>query len=66
MIWFVGSAKAHSCTLSPSFLRWSLMGIRPAIALISSYRDVLNAPKIHMAALLYIFPKALNRYTSGA
>ena len=66
MIWFVESAKAHSYTLPPSFLRWSLMGIRPVIVLIPSCRDILNAPNIHIATLLYIFPKALSGYASSA
>ena len=57
MIWFGRRARACSCTLPPSFLRWSLMGIKPTIASIPSYRDVLNVLKIHMATLLYIFPK---------
>jgi len=33
------------------------MGIIPAIASMPSIEDVLKAPSIHIAALLYIFPK---------
>ena len=66
MIWFVGSVKACSCALPPSFLRLSLIGIRSTIATISSCRNVLNAHKIHIATLLCIFSKALSGYTSGA
>ena len=66
MIWFGRRARAHSCTLPPSFLKWSLIGISSAIVSIPSCGDVLNTSKIHMAALLCIFSKALSGYTSGA
>jgi len=39
-----------------------LIGIRPAIALIPSIREVLNTPKIHIAALLCILPRDLRGY----
>ena len=46
IIWFKGIDTAHSYTLPPNFWRWNLMGMRPAIALILSEGDVLNAPSI--------------------
>jgi len=42
------------------------MGMRPVIASIPSCGDVLNAPSIQIAALLYIFSRTLSRYNSGA
>jgi len=42
------------------------MGMRPMIALIPLEEEVLNAPSIQMAPLLYIFPRVLSRYNSGA
>jgi len=56
MRWLGRSECAHSCDLPPSFWRWRLMGISLAMALIPNDREVLKAPKIHMAALLCIFP----------
>ena len=56
MRWLKGSKYACSCNLSPSFWRWSLMDISLAIALILNNKKVLKAPKIHIVALLCIFP----------
>ena len=42
------------------------MGIRPVIASRPSDGDVLNAPKIQIAALLCILPKIFIWYKRGA
>jgi len=42
------------------------MGIIPAIASMPSVGEVLNAPKIQMAALLYILSKIFLWYKIGA
>ena len=42
------------------------MEIRPAMALMPNNGDVLKAPKIQIAALLYILPNIFNRYDKGA
>jgi len=42
------------------------MGIRPVMASSPSVGDVLNAPSIQMAALLYIFPRIFMGYERGA
>ena len=56
MMWFKGREYALSCNLSLSFCKYRLMGISPVIALILSDGNVLNAPNIYKAALLYSFP----------
>ena len=66
MRWLGGSECTRSCDLPPSFWRWSLMGINPAMALIPNYKEVLKAPKIHRAALLCIFPNIFRWYIRGA
>jgi len=43
-----------------------LIGIRSVSALMPSVREVLKAPKIQMAALLYILLRALKGYDKGA
>jgi len=43
-----------------------LIGIIPAIALIPLVGDVLEAPKIQIAALLCIFPNIFMWYERGA
>ena len=40
--------------------------MRPAITLSLSVGDVLNAPRIQMAALLCIFPSIFKGYERGA
>ena len=55
-IWFDGTEWAQSCDLPLSFLKWRLIGIRPMIASTPDDREVLNAPRIQIAALLCIFP----------
>jgi len=42
------------------------MGMSPATALILSEGDVLKAPRIHMAAFLYILPRIFKGYERGA
>jgi len=42
------------------------MDIRSAIASIPSVGEVLNVPRIHIAALLCILPRALRGYAKGA
>jgi len=42
------------------------MGIIPAIAFIPSVGKVLNAPKIQIAALLYILSRIFMWYNTGA
>ena len=42
------------------------MRMRPTIALSCSVEDVLNAPRIHMVALLCIFPNIFEEYERGA
>ena len=42
------------------------MGISPVMALILNEGEVLKAPKIHMAALLCIFPSIFKWYDMGA
>ena len=66
IIWFFGRAAERSWDLLGSFCRWSLIGMRPAIASSSSVGDVLNAPRIQTAALLYIFPSIFKGYERGA
>ena len=66
MIWLGGSECVLSWDLPSSFYRWRLMEIRPVIASIPSIGDILNAPNIHRAALLYIFPSIFNEYDRGA
>jgi len=56
-MWLVESLKGQICDLLAIFWRWNLIGIIPAIALIPSNGDVLKAPKIQMAALLYILSR---------
>jgi len=53
-MWLVRSLKGCICDLLVSFWRWNLIGMIPAMASMPSDRDVLKAPKIQMAALLYI------------
>ena len=52
MMWFVGRVCPLSWDLPLSFWRCRRIGIRPAIASMPYKEDVLNAPKIHVAALL--------------
>ena len=66
MIWLDGRDNMQSCNLPPSFCKWALIGIRPMIASIPSIGEVLNAPRIHMAALLCILPRVLRGYDKGA
>jgi len=40
--------------------------MRPAIALSPSVEDVLNTPRVQMAALLCIFPSIFKEYKRGA
>ena len=56
--WLGSSLCTQSCNLLPSFWIWSLIGISSAMASIPYKGDVLKAPRIHIAALLYIFPRA--------
>ena len=56
----------RSCDLPLSFCRWDLMGIRSASASIPFVGEVLNAPSIQIIALLFILPRALSEYDSGA
>jgi len=42
------------------------MGMSSAMALIPNNGDVLKAPKIHMVALLCIFPNIFKWYDMGA
>ena len=58
MRWLGNSLCTHSYDLLPSFWKCSLMGMSPVMASIPYERNVLKAPRIHIAALLYIFPKA--------
>ena len=65
-MWLFERAWALSCNLLLCFWRWRWIGIRPAIALIPKDGDVLNAPSIQKAALLYIFLKTFRGYNTGA
>jgi len=53
-MWLFGSLKGRICDLLASFWRWNLIGMIPAMASIPSDSNVLKAPKIQMATLLYI------------
>ena len=64
--WLGSSLCTHSCNLPLSFSRCSLMGTSPVMALILYEGNVLKAPRIHIAALLYIFPRAFRWYIIGA
>ena len=64
--WLGGSLYACNCDLPPSFWRWSLIRASPAMALILYGREVLKASKIHITALLCIFPRAFKWYVIGA
>jgi len=61
--WLGGSLCILSYDLLPSFWRWSLMGMSPAMASIPYDMDVLKAPRIHKATLLCIFPRAFRWYS---
>ena len=65
-MWFNERKCEQSCNLSLSFCKWRLMGIKPAIALMLSEGEVLNAHSIHMATLLCNFPNIFSRYNNGA
>ena len=65
MRWLGGSEYAHSCNLPPSFWKYSLMGISPAMASMPSVGEILKASRIQMAALLYIFPNIFKWYDKG-
>jgi len=45
---------------------WSLIEMRPAIALSPLLRNILKASRIQMAALLCIFPSIFKEYKRGA
>ena len=66
MRWLGSSLCAHSYDLLPSFWKCSLMGMSPVMASIPYEGNVLKAPRIHIAALLCIFPKAFRWYIIGA
>ena len=53
-IWLSGSLKGRIWDLFAIFWRWNLIGMILARASMPSKGEVLNAPKIQMAALLYI------------
>ena len=65
-MWLVRSLKGQICNLLAIFWRWNLTGIIPAMALISSDREVLKASKIQMAALLCILFRIFIWYDDGA
>jgi len=52
--WLRGSLRGQISDLLVIFWRWNLIGIIPAMASIPMEGEVLNAPKIQMAALLCI------------
>jgi len=52
--WLGGSLRGQISNLLVIFWRWNLIGIIPVIASIPMEGEVLNAPKIQMAALLCI------------
>ena len=62
MKWLGESECTCNCDFLPSFWRWSLMGISPAMASIPNKGEVLKAPRIHMVALLCIFPSVFKWY----
>ena len=66
MMWFVGRVCSLSWDLPLSFWRYRRIGIRPAIASMPYKGDVLNAPKIHVAALLWSLLREFRGYDSGA
>ena len=66
MIWLAGRVWPLSCDLPLSFWRWRQIGIRPVITSILYEGDILNAPRIHMAALLWSLPSEFKGYESGA
>ena len=66
IMWLRGRDIAWSWDFPPSFVMCDLMGIRSASALMPSVREVLKAPKIQMATLLYILLRALKGYDKGA
>ena len=66
MRWFSGRKAEQSWDLLMSLWRWDFMGIRPVMASSPSVGDILKAPSIQMAALLYIFPRIFMGYERGA
>ena len=64
-MWFSGSLKGQISEHLASFCRWNLIGMIPTIASISSDGDVLKAPKIQIAALLYILFNNFMWYAMG-
>jgi len=66
MMWLSKSEDEWSWDLLTSLWRWNFMGMRLAMASIPSIGEVLNAPNIQMAALLYIFSKIFIGYERRA
>jgi len=52
--WLRESLRGRISDLLVIFWRWNLIGIIPAMASIPMEGEVLNTPKIQIAALLYI------------
>ena len=65
-IWLAGRECALSCDLSLSFYKCKWISIRPAIASMPNDGDVLKAPTIYKAALLWSFPSIFKGYDREA
>ena len=63
--WLGESVSVCNYNLPTSFWRWSLIGMRPTIASISSEEDILKASSIQMVALLCILLRIFSGYERG-
>ena len=66
MMWLAGIVCPLSWDLPLSFWRWRQIEMRLVITSMPYEGDVLNAPRIHKAALLWSLPNVFNRYDNGA
>ena len=64
-MWLAGREWALNWDLLLSFCRCKWIGISPAIASMPYEGNVLNAPNIQIAVLLWSFPKVFREYDRG-